>query len=42
MIIKEYKSKRRYQGSNAHTEVQVIFDNDTVWLNQEQLGSLFS
>jgi death-on-curing family protein len=30
-----------YQSSDGHTEVQVTFDNDTVWLNQEQLGKLF-
>lgn len=30
-----------YQSSDGQTEVQVTFDNDTVWLNQEQLGKLF-
>lgn len=31
-----------YQSSDGQTEVQVTFDNDTVWLNQEQLGKLFN
>lgn len=30
-----------YQSSDGQTEVQVTFDDDTVWLNQEQLGLLF-
>ena len=30
-----------YQSSDGQTEVQVTFDNDTVWLNQDQLGKLF-
>ena len=30
-----------YQSNDGQTEVQVTFDNDTVWLNQEQLGKLF-
>ncbi len=30
-----------YQTPDGHTEVQVTFDEDTVWLNQEQLGQLF-
>lgn len=30
-----------YQSSDGHIEVQVTFDNETVWLNQEQLGQLF-
>lgn len=30
-----------YQSPDGHTEVQVTFDKDTVWLNQEQLGQLF-
>lgn len=30
-----------YQSPDGHTEVQVTFDEDTVWLNQEQLGQLF-
>lgn len=30
-----------YQSSDGHTEVQVTFDDETVWLNQEQLGQLF-
>lgn len=31
-----------YQSSDGDTEVQVTFDNDIVWLNQEQPGSLCS
>lgn len=30
-----------YQSSDGHIEVQVTFDNDTVWLNQDQPGKLF-
>ena len=30
-----------YQSPNGQTEVQVTFDNDNVWLNQEQIGQLF-
>ncbi|HNP20107.1 MAG TPA: RhuM family protein [Fulvivirga sp.] len=30
-----------YQSSDGQTEVQVTFDNETVWLNLEQLGQLF-
>ncbi len=30
-----------YQSLDGHIEVQVTFDNETVWLNQEQLGQLF-
>ena len=30
-----------YQSPDGHTEVQVTFDDNTVWLNQEQLGQLF-
>lgn len=30
-----------YQSPDGQTEVQVTFDNDTVWLNQDQLGKLF-
>jgi len=30
-----------YQSSDGHTAIQVTFDNDTVWLNQDQLGKLF-
>jgi prophage maintenance system killer protein len=30
-----------YQSSDGQTEIQVTFDDDTVWLNQEQLGQLF-
>ncbi|MEX0811669.1 MAG: hypothetical protein WD048_05585 [Chitinophagales bacterium] len=31
-----------YQSSDGHTEFLVTFDDDTVWLNQEQLGQLFN
>lgn len=31
-----------YQSPDGQTEVQVTFDEDTVWLNQEQLGQLFN
>jgi hypothetical protein len=30
-----------YQSSDGHTEVEVRFDKETVWLNQEQLSQLF-
>ena len=30
-----------YQSSDGQTEIEVTFDNETVWLNQEQLGQLF-
>jgi death-on-curing family protein len=30
-----------YQSTDGQAEVQVTFDDDTVWLNQEQLGQLF-
>lgn len=30
-----------FQSSDGYTEVQVTFDDDTVWLNQDQLGKLF-
>lgn len=30
-----------YQAEDNHTEVQVRFEDDTVWLNQEQLSLLF-
>tara|TARA_R110002050_G_scaffold288232_1_gene439987 strand:+ start:190 stop:1209 length:1020 start_codon:yes stop_codon:yes gene_type:complete len=30
-----------YQSPDGQTEVQVTFDDDTVWLSQEQLGQLF-
>lgn len=30
-----------YQSPDGQTEVQVTFDDETVWLNQEQLGQLF-
>ena len=30
-----------YQSKDGQTRVEVIFDRDTVWLNQEQLSALF-
>lgn len=30
-----------YQSPDGHAEVQVTFEGETVWLNQEQLGQLF-
>ncbi|MDY0015969.1 MAG: RhuM family protein [Bacteroidales bacterium] len=30
-----------YQSSDGQTEIAVTFDNETVWLNQEQLSQLF-
>lgn len=30
-----------YQSSDGQTQVEVTFDQDTVWLNQEQLSDLF-
>ena len=31
-----------YQSSDGQTEIIVRFDGETVWLNQEQLGTLFN
>jgi hypothetical protein len=31
-----------FQSPDGQTEVQVTFEADTVWLNQEQLGELFN
>ncbi|WP_228235655.1 virulence protein RhuM/Fic/DOC family protein [Allomuricauda sp. M10] len=31
-----------YQGNDGQTEISVQFNNETVWLNQEQLGNLFN
>lgn len=39
--MKENSEIEIYQSPDGHTEVQVTFDEDTVWLNQEQLGQLF-
>lgn len=39
--MKENSEIEIYQSPDGHTEVQVTFDEDTVWLNQEQLGRLF-
>lgn len=30
-----------YHSSDGRTEIEVTFDNETVWLNQEQLSQLF-
>lgn len=30
-----------YQSSDGQTQVEVTFDQDTVWFNQEQLSYLF-
>jgi len=30
-----------YHSSDGQTEIEVTFDNETVWLNQEQLSQLF-
>ena len=30
-----------YQGSDGQTQIEVKFDQETVWLNQEQIGVLF-
>lgn len=39
--MKENSEIEIYQSSDGHTEVQVTFDEETVWLSQEQLGQLF-
>jgi death-on-curing family protein len=39
--MKENGGIEIYQSPDGHTEVQVTFDKDTVWLNQEQLGHLY-
>lgn len=39
--MKENSEIEIYLSPDGHTEVQVTFDEDTVWLNQEQLGQLF-
>ena len=39
--MKEISEIEIYQSPDGHTEVQVTFDDNTVWLNQEQLGQLF-
>ena len=39
--MKENSEIEIYQSPDGHTEVQVTFDENTVWLNQEQLGQLF-
>lgn len=39
--MKEKSEIEIYQSSDVYTEVQVTFDEDTVWLNQDQLGQLF-
>ena len=30
-----------YQSTDGQTEVEVTFDNETVWLNQDQMSQLF-
>ena len=30
-----------YQSQDGHAEVQVIFENETVWLSQRQMAQLF-
>ena len=30
-----------YQSSDGHTQIDVMFGNDTVWLNRNQLADLF-
>jgi hypothetical protein len=30
-----------YHSSDGQTEIEVTFDNETVWLNQEQISQLF-
>jgi hypothetical protein len=30
-----------YQGSDGQTQIEVKFDQETVWLNQRQIASLF-
>lgn len=30
-----------YQGVDGHTQIEVTFEQDTVWLNRMQLASLF-
>ncbi len=30
-----------YQSADGQTQVEVVFGQDTVWLNQEQLSDLF-
>lgn len=32
---------RIFQSENGQTQVQVIFDRDTVWLSQKQMAQLF-
>lgn len=39
--MKENSEIEIYQSPDGHAEVQVTFNEDTVWLNQEQLGQLF-
>lgn len=30
-----------YQGIDGQTQIEVKFEQDTVWLNQKQMGALF-
>ena len=30
-----------YQGSDGQTQIEVKFEDETVWLSQEQIGVLF-
>ena len=30
-----------YQGSDGQTQIEVKFDQETVWLNQRQIAALF-
>lgn len=30
-----------YQGSDGQTQIEVKFDQETVWLNQKQIAALF-
>jgi len=39
--MNENKEIEIFQSPDGRTEVQVTFEGETVWLNQEQLGELF-
>jgi len=40
-MIPENSGIEIYHSSDGQTEIEVTFDNETVWLNQEQLSQLF-
>jgi len=39
--MNKISGKEIYQSFDGQTQVEVTFDQDTVWLNQEQLSDLF-